>query len=265
MKTLTSLGETCFFCCVLVAWPLCAIGQLATNRTAALFYGETTNGFRGEIELISMNGLPVEVGVWVNHVSDTNRSGANVNFKQEVAILNRMRTNDWDYWMATNSFCGPIEIRDRQGRKLTPLEPDSSRLTNFRGRELPLTPEVASTNAYPFSYNIKTERGRHFRQFGAYSGPGIFPAALFFPSPRSELVRFIIRNPYAPQAPLPVPTLHNRDFQLEDYFNIAVPDEYTLTVWPKIYIKVSATNDLCERLDLPPVSVKLATKLPEPK
>lgn len=267
MKTLTRLERTCAACFLLVAWPLCALSEPATNRTSELFYGETTNGFRGEIELVSLNGRPVELAVWANHVSDTNHAAFNLNFmnfKQRVRISDGMITNNWDYWMATNSFCGPIEIRDSQGRKLAPLKPDTSGLTNYRGSELPLTPDVAATNAYPLNFDLVTESARHFRRFRRYSGPGIFPVALFLPSPRSELVRFVIRSPSVPQVPLPVPTLLNRNFQLEDYFDIGVPDEYTLTVWPKIYKRLSATNDFCERIDLPPVSVRIVTKSGKP-
>jgi len=43
-------------------------------------------------------------------------------------------------------------------------------------------------------------------------------------------------------------------FHLEDYFDIKKPGDYHLTVWPKIYKRAGPTNDLCERIDLPPVT-----------
>jgi hypothetical protein len=252
MKTTLSFRNTYFLSVVLMTFVPRAWAEQDTNQTSTLTYGEVTNGIRGEIELISFQRRPTDIFVFVNHVADTNFVRPNF-----YAIYDKLITNDWDYWMPTNSFCGPIELRDSTGRKLPPLKPDPSRLKNYKGDELPLDPEVSSLASYPPTYSLQTESARHFRQFRWYSGPGIFPMVLFFTSPRSDLVRFIIRDPSKPKEPAPVPTLFERWFQLTDYFDIKQPGEYQLTVWPKIYKRSATNSDICERIDIPPVTVTI--------
>jgi hypothetical protein len=46
-------------------------------------------------------------------------------------------------------------------------------------------------------------------------------------------------------------------FKLEDLFDIKKPGSYVLTVWPKIYRQLKNDADLCERVDLLPVSLKI--------
>ena len=43
-------------------------------------------------------------------------------------------------------------------------------------------------------------------------------------------------------------------YPLRDFFAIKEPGEYILTVWPKIYHRISTNSLDCERLDLPPVT-----------
>ena len=44
---------------------------------------------------------------------------------------------------------------------------------------------------------------------------------------------------------------------LNDYFNITNTGDYPLTVWPKIYHRSSTNDDVCRRIDLAPVMVRL--------
>jgi hypothetical protein len=119
------------------------------------------------------------------------------------------------YYMATNLFCGPVELRDSSGHRIT--------LKN---------PELGSAQSYPEYYSLS---GAYFvwsRKFGLkqHSGPP-FPEPLFLGN--SQLCRF----------------------RLQDCFQLEKPGAYLLTVWPKIYKKDSITNDICVRVDLSPVTV----------
>jgi hypothetical protein len=46
-------------------------------------------------------------------------------------------------------------------------------------------------------------------------------------------------------------------FKIEDLFEIKKAGDYLLTVWPKIYRQVKNDDDLCERIDLVPISLKI--------
>jgi hypothetical protein len=46
-------------------------------------------------------------------------------------------------------------------------------------------------------------------------------------------------------------------FKLEDVFEMKKPGDYVLTVWPKVYRVLRNDDDLCERIDLPPISLKI--------
>ena len=120
--------------------------------------------------------------------------------------------------MATNSFCGPVELRDAKGRSL-PL----------------LKPEVSQPDAYPARYSLSDEDANFIHRHGAYLGPGIFPEPVLAVHSSSDLAKF----------------------NLEEYFDLKEPGEYLLTVWPKIYKRAAKGADVCERIDLPPVTVTI--------
>jgi hypothetical protein len=125
---------------------------------------------------------------------------------------------EWPYYMATNSFPGPMELRDSEGRVVEMLKP-----------------ELCSADAYPAQYNWSAEHNSVWRRTGAYLGSDIFPSIILGTSTTSEVGRFDLGN----------------------YFAIATPGEYRLTVWPKIYKRVAKTNDLCLRIDVPPVTATI--------
>jgi hypothetical protein len=99
-------------------------------------------------------------------------------------------------------------------------------LIDASGRALPLLkPEVSSMESYPFAFSVSYAKEHNPR-------PGtFFPAALN--SSSAALVRF----------------------RLSDYFDIKLPGEYSLKVWPKIYKRPDTNSDIAQRIDLPPVSV----------
>jgi hypothetical protein len=51
-------------------------------------------------------------------------------------------------------------------------------------------------------------------------------------------------------------------FKLDEIFEMKKPGDYVLTVWPKIYRQLKNDDDLCERIDLPPISVKINWTVP---
>jgi hypothetical protein len=117
------------------------------------------------------------------------------------------------YYMATNLFCGPMELRDSAD------QPVALRVSS-----------IASPEAYPMCYSLRAAEDALMRRYSVYSGP-----------------------------PLPTPLMgyvaQLSMFHLEDYFALKQSGKYQLTVWPKVYKWLSATNDLCYRIDVPPVSV----------
>ena len=120
---------------------------------------------------------------------------------------------DGKYFRATNSFCGPIELRDVTGGKI-PL----------------LKPEVNSQKAYPNTYNLM-------------------------------LVSYLLRNMVGKGPPLPM-VISGADaelsFHLSDYFKLEKRGEYQLTVWPKIYERALTNDNICSRIDVPPVTLTIS-------
>ncbi len=235
--------------CLIAVAPYFVRGQ-STNEPSEVICGQSTNGVRAEIELVSLRGRLTSIVIWANHVADTNRAPS------DRTVFSKYQ--DWDYFMATNCFCGPVQLDDSTGAPLPSLRLKASLLASYSGREFPLDPQVSSLNAYPETYSLNREHWRYYGRFRhGYSGPGIFPMPLFVTTPRSELVRFQISPDSDSKEPAPVPTVERRWFELGALFDIKNAGEYKLTVWPKIY-KRSATNpDICQRLDLPPVSVTI--------
>jgi hypothetical protein len=216
-----------------------------------LVVGEATNGIRGEIDVgCTSNRNLSEIVISVNQLDGTTIS----NNESGLRVYERLRKFDWDYWMGTNSFCGVVEMRDQAGRLVPALKP-----------------EATSPGAYPATFSLSRESGKHFSQFKIgevrfYSGPRIFPNPLFGIALRFELARFQIRGPDKPAEPdpvvpepvlvhpVPVSFLSPGAVNLGEFFDIKQPGDYTLTVWPKIYKRSAQDKDLCERIDLPPVT-----------
>lgn len=209
-----------------------------TNESSILISGPATNGLCGEIDVVSHAALgrPVELLILVRQLDWTN--GRADKGDSLEALLDKMRKQDnTDYLMATNAFCGPIELLDSRGQRLSPLKP-----------------EVSSMSSYPSSYSQQAANLNYFRRYQIYSGPGVFPLPLMLSSPRDELVRFQICRAIKAGTPRPYGGLYDRIFPLTDYFDIKEPGQYTFTVWPKIYKRSNTNNDTYNRMDLPPVS-----------
>ena len=128
-------------------------------------------------------------------------------------------SKSWKYFMATNSFCGFIELRDADGKKLNLLKP-----------------QVNLQKAYPASYSLKLMR--QILDTGFTTDGSTLPTPLV-------------------GADVPI------GFNLKDYFKVQNPGEYQLTVWPKIYKRSTTNGDLCERIDLAPVTIPITIKWAE--
>lgn len=101
-------------------------------------------------------------------------------------------------------------------------------LENTNGMKIPpLKPQISSRNSYPAFFSLSAVTKSKHNPLN------------FFPRPlgswRDSLARF----------------------PLDDYFDIKKPGTYQLTVWPKIYKRASTNDDICHRIDLPPVSVTI--------
>ena len=194
-------------------------------------WGAETNGIKGAISVSWNDGPsdPPDVAVFIYQTpkasSDSLSAGPVLDQRGVLYFGGEDITNSTNrnaprtppqYYLATNSFCGPIALRDPSGR-LVPL----------------LHPELSSLSAYPPAYSFRLAEAELMGRYSFYSGPPM-PAPLMTPLP--QLARF----------------------HLEDHFAVKEPGDYQITVWPKIYKRISTTNDLCERIDVPPVSVTVS-------
>lgn len=195
---------------ILIAWSfqwLTVAQTVLANPPAHLHPIETpgseTNSITADIHITPFNGVH-EVWIALN-LSRT-----------DIEFTNLSRWGYWGpyrYFEATNSFVGPIELRDRAGRKVPSTHP-----------------AINSATAYPKSYSLHEANHSLMSRYGFYSGPSL---------------------------PMSYRTASPFHFTLEHYFALKKPGEYKLTVWPKIYKRISPTNDICQRIDLPPVSISI--------
>ena len=103
-------------------------------------------------------------------------------------------------------------------------------LRDASGDTIPLLkPEVNSSEAYPIAYRLDIVGHLLAKNIGL--GPAL-PMVM-----------------YGSDAEL--------SFYLKDYFKIKEPGEYQLTVWPKIYKRLGTNDDLCVRIDVPPVTIPI--------
>jgi len=194
------------------------------SHSAETTYGDVTNGIRGGITVRQGGG---QRGGPAISVFVTNSNPGELFQEKDhgtnwlAPFLKKVGNNDWLYYMATNSFCGPVELRDANGRNLRLLKP-----------------EVSQPDAYPARYSLSAEDANYLRRHHAYLGSGIFPLPLLGARSASELVTV----------------------DLAEYFDLRQSGEYLFTVWPKIYRRVPKSNDLCDRIDLPPVTVPINFK-----
>lgn len=204
----------------LLSFPCATRAQrLAANPVPAIMtYGGVTNGIRGGVAVRPGAKRGPEITAFVTNSNPTELLRLETGIGFLTNFLQKIESPDWLYYMGTNDFCGPLELRDANGKEL-PL----------------LRPEVSRTDAYPARYSLSAENANYLRRFQVYSGSGIFPVPLLGIQSCSDLAKF----------------------NVVEYFELKEAGEYRLTVWPKIYKRISKTNDVCERMDVPPVTVTI--------
>lgn len=129
-------------------------------------------------------------------------------------------------WLPTNSFCGPIQLTDENGNQIQLLKPD-----------------VCSSNNYPARFNFVEYYNRWWGQISKHPYPdmGVLP-------PGGNFNGFSFGTNFF--------SCHK--FYVKDYFKLKKSGEYSLVVWPKLYL-IASTNqgEQClNRVDLAPVSVR---------
>lgn len=194
------------------------------SQVAQVVKGPSTNGLYGEIDLNwntnKSQALEINVSV-IDSKADQIFGEGHLGTNGFNSFVKNMSDNSWPYFQATNSFCGPIELKSANGQTI-PL----------------MKPAVSSPEAYPKTYSLSGEWTHHFfTNHPAHSG-----GAMIFPPPLARNVSELA------------------SFQLQDYFEISQPGQYEFTVWPKIYRRSPVDSDTCERLDLPPVSAKITLR-----
>jgi hypothetical protein len=89
--------------------------------------------------------------------------------------------------------------------------------------------------------------------------PEINDPAAYPNSYRLKIVGRLDDDPVAPhELPLALSGVDaSQAFYIKDYFKIKEPGDYQLTVWPKIYKRLGTNDDLCVRMDIPPVTIPI--------
>jgi hypothetical protein len=166
--------------------------------------GLETNGIRA----IALLRAPCDVQIRIILKTHSTEAGRIGKLEKRPPIWG---FDDAVYFMATNSFCGLVELRDPKGNTISSLRPD-----------------LNSLNAYPDSYNLMSMHYLLMTQYTHYSGP-----------------------------PLPRTTELIPSFCITNLFKIKEAGEYQLMIWPKIYKRSATNDDVCERIDLPPVTIPI--------
>lgn len=204
---------------------------VALSNLIGIFYAQADQTNASNMLVTNFDGIYASGEYWKNPPVGWERISVIIHFRapstnpawgvwpKVIKYANGSKTlkdpaKSWMFFLATNSFCGFVELRDKAGNKLHLLKP-----------------EVNSQDSYPNTYNLKIMRKLLMGENTYWSGPPV-PYALI-------------------GSDVPI------SFYLKDYFKIDEPGEYQLTVWPKIYKRISQTNDLCQRIDLPPVAVTI--------
>jgi hypothetical protein len=210
-----------------------------TNRLAGvhdankLKWGVATNGFVGGVlvEYEGTNEARPRITVYAHLAFDTNQPEPTVD--SELASTKPIMSGVFgmtdtqetvkqeDRFICikgTNRFCGPMVLQDMNGDEISPK-----------------TPALSSFQSYPKQF------GRRQATMDAQRGERGYASVPWFET-------LIGRMPQLAQ------------FFLDEHFKLEKPGNYCLIIWPRIYIHrpwISETNDLCERVDMLPVSVNV--------
>lgn len=150
-----------------------------------------------------------KVSVWIYNTNQDGFFGAQMpeDPHDALSIARKIESGTLLYYRPPNLFCGPIELRDAAGAKVSCKKV-----------------EFVTAEAYPASFSFSEAKKLNSN------------SSQMLPSP-------LVRTPELLGS-----------FSLTNFFNIATPARYQLTVWPKIYKRSSTNDDVCLRIDLLPIT-----------
>jgi hypothetical protein len=198
------------------ALALCSNSALAYYVDAA---GEPTNGISADVNIHSATAGSSKETISV--IVCIRRHGETLTFPPTNATRHLIGSY---YWGATNMFCGPMELRNEQGEKVSLLKPEI------------LLPEF-----YPAKYDLRPLYDDFFKKF--LSTAGSYPNVI---CPGRVPYDFLCKNDA---------WYSYTNFKLQDYFKIKRVGTYKLTIWPVIYKRHGVTGDIFEKIEVPPVTV----------
>jgi hypothetical protein len=197
----------------------------------------------------------------------------------EQLELARQTVSQWTWGIPTNGVVGGIYVSSNLPDHKTEYRVYVHEQFNVSGDSLPPTfHSEPNSNAFPQGWFLKkfgdkSLAGRYFEATNNFCGPVTLCDSNGIQAPlrRPELVSAAAYpSSFRPSELGMLDALHNRmatplfgrlpalaGFKLEDLFEIKKPGDYVLTVWPKIYRRLKNDDDLCERIDVPPISLKI--------
>jgi hypothetical protein len=212
---------------LLLALLTCVIDETGAESTNTLAYtsgrrdivwGNATNGIRAGVEIFNdyrqHHGdvwSPIQVDVFLMRSDLPSRLAS---------------TNGPIFWGATNSFCGPIELREPDGQTMRPSQTNTILPECY--------PEILNMRSLDDEFRRKLLRYKLIISFPAM--PGSHGTAFLYDANRLYLLD---------------------EFYLNDYFHLGQNVQYRLTVLPKIYRQSPTNEDLYLRIDLPAVTVPI--------
>ena len=153
---------------------------------------------------------------YVARIFDNTNSKSTFRYGANWEAMHKKR---WPYFGTTNSFCGPLVLYDSTGKNVPLLKPEINRLS-----------------AYPDQYSLKCVSGRFWRDNTIKMDSIDVPKQYWMFGDEKGIV--------GPEY-----------FNLWDYFKPEEVGNYELTVWPKAYRRSATNDDICDRIDFPPVKI----------
>ena len=179
-----------------------------------IIWGEAANGIKAGVKIHYNEYSPV----WVT--MHLHRSGETLPYS--FPGTSNSVTNDMQlaplYLDNTNSFCGPVELKDADGKVVPMIKPD-----------------VSLTESYPdrLSWMHLCLLNAPHTIAPGYRGPD-------FLTDGTDTKIYQVNG-----------------FFLTNYFKMGKTGEYKLTIWPKVYKQSEKDKDLYQRIDIPPVKATI--------
>ncbi len=199
----------------------------APSAANVTIWGEATNGiaggvFQGDWVFVYVRRQSESLPITATNLFYPFFGGTNA--LADSSFLHRL-TGPY-FWGATNSFCGPIELQDVDGHKISSLKPTVSSPEFY--------PDNFSFTRVYENWQLQISKFKYFLSVPPM--PGDCGADFLCVSNKQYQIK---------------------SFRLTDYFKPEKAGEYKLTVWPKIYKQSETNKDLYKRIDVPPVTATI--------